>query len=534
MIFKKLFFLFFLFCLGCPSTSGPEPRPQPKKKKDVYKDVSYNGTFPHPKHIFKEVDGECLTCHPLGASGAIQTKLLCAECHKQERRILFEAAKRRGASLYPSFDHKSHTKTPCFQCHTKDAKGEYLRRQGFSSCFQCHGPHKYFDKRPDCLGCHSSLSIQVKKNRQKKFSHFHHSTEGNCSTCHGNIPDSTDLPSALISHSSRITRQCNTCHVSSQRVLKKGSQAVPSFLFSHKAHLKKNSSCSGCHILKGETVAFEKEMPQYEGCIRCHPTWKVKKHKDITLCLSCHNLKDSFRFPQVTRKFSTQKFLLQRDLQKFHQDHTITGSCRECHLKIVPPVSPSFVKAFDHKTHLPSTFAEARENSHCLRCHSSPEKPEAILSQACLGCHSQIPQNQSRVSQQLTVPVFDHGQHKKLKCLDCHRKDGKTPLPSLSRTCQDCHHPKKESRWNYPVHQACFRCHQGYDALAQKKTDFVHLTLSSLDHLKTPHTFGKDCRKCHVQGEETKMFDTPTKIVRRTGGFHGPPDCGKCHFKLRK
>jgi hypothetical protein len=276
--------------------------------------------------------------------------------------------------------------------------------------------------------------------------------------------------------------------------------------------------CNDCHLVDKKKKIFQYQWPNLasKDCLACHKDdfhrfskLNIKSYKmgDLNKCASCHN---------------ESKW---KDIHDFdHNEQTrypIDGKhtdlkCEECHLikknkknKMEPLPKVGIYKwaLFNTKT--------------CEICHNSPHLKEfskALLKKNCTDCHT--------TKNWFTIKDgtgFDHdktrfaltGDHKEIRCSDCHGPTGKQIFKFKSfdkEFCIDCHNNVHKNQFNTKFeNQKCSECHN-----TDKFTERL-----SFDHKKTnyqllgAHSKVK-CEECHIP--------TSSKIILKS------PNADKKHF----
>ena len=359
----------------------------------------------------------------------------CQECHSEndwlDIRKTFEHDTRTKYTL-----RGAHKKIECEKCHKESLEpvGKYtVHRFGglkFDLCTDCHKDEHAGAFGSNCVKCHSMNSFKI----QDKSGAFNH--------------NKTRFP--LIGKHFKV--ECKACHTSKERFAQESSydQCMDCHKDYHAGAFQKQNrdiSCDRCHSVRGYLPALFGSMEHAktkfpldgahlaQPCIFCHQkNDKMIYAWDPLNCEACHLSSHGKQFT------------------KYRVDGLF---CENCHL------SSAWEKLkFDHKnTHFPLSGKHLDLN--CERCHKA--QTEFIqyenIELSCGGCHTDVHAGQfvarscenCHHTSNWKIPDFNHtaltqfpldGQHKDLKCGQCHKQDSnlKTikfkPIP---HKCQDCH-----------------------------------------------------------------------------------------------
>jgi nitrate/TMAO reductase-like tetraheme cytochrome c subunit len=443
-----------------------------------------------------------------------------------------------------------------------------------TDCLKCHGAGKGL---PDskCLDCHKEIKPFVEKKTG-----FHGKATKACFECHadhkGRNLDSTLIDPKKFDHSlsgyklegKHAEIKCSECH--KQKRLKKPIR--PQDI----QYLAKSSTCMSCH--KEDDPHFFKEKFAKMDCDKCHGlnSWKKEitfdhsldtkyklkgKHAEIKCndchlvdkkkktfqyqwpnlaqrdCITCHkddfhrfnvNVVKSYKVGNLNKCASCHTENKWKEIHDFSHDeqtrYPIGGKhtdlkCAECHL----PKDKRFKQAplpkvgiynwahFDAKT--------------CEVCHNSPHQKEfskELLKKKCTDCH--IDKSWYTIKD---GAGFDHdktrfsltGDHKEIRCSDCHGPSGKQVFKFKSFDkdfCIDCHNNihKKQFTTKFE-NQKCSECHS-----TEKFTERLRFDHKNTNYdLLGSHTKVK-CEECHIP--------TQTKVLLRT------PNTDRKQFSLGK
>lgn len=286
--------------------------------------------------------------------------------------------------------------------------------------------------------------------------------------------------------------QCASCHTSK-----------------HKAPLV--GACENCHVKKTwQSVSYKHESRYLNSdahvaapCNRCHHNGnelkkatcsdchKVYGHRQDTQCFVCHNT-DSW----------TESHALPKSHPRLKGSHA-KATCPDCH-----------------------TIHDQDVTWYCADCHTNRKPHNAVVE----------------------TPA-----HRKLRCVDCHRQEGKrdnlNTVVARAGECVRCHvpphqalpkcercHPSdsfKAKRYQHPAWQLrgahtrldCKKCH------SVKKLGVAKGATCSACH-GVRHGGLSDCARCHTQ-----TAFRPSKFrhssVYKLSGAHARLSCGQCHPGVR-
>lgn len=538
-------------CTPAQDNSGESQRNQrPTSSLPSLKSISFTQPFPHSKHVFRESNAECVRCHRSQKNGTISTDFSsCQSCHQREVQVQFKVKSASVLSQFSSFSHRLHQIYACVLCHQQVgvSRGKYRRMVPWDMCSKCHKDHTNFERLSSCSRCHQ-LPFGISQGEKGVFSHKDHVKGNNCTLCHQEVPRKQTIVEVVIqpSHSIFTQELCRNCHINSTvEIVSQKKRKIPPVAFSHSLHLAKIKNCDVCHwVEKSGKIVFKKRLPTYEGCLSCHSSWRVKKHKDVENCLKCHDPEVQGRLKTV--EVSTFKRVFQRSPHGVHfqEHHKFLKDCQKCHLK--EKANPKRLKpfVFNHNSHLPLHRKKLKQN--CLKCHrhTYEEQPGRVDYQVCASCHSPQMKLQEKALVQREIRVaFSHQQHRRLDCLVCHNLGAKERLPLNIMKCAECHSPTVATdlslnRKNF--HEPCLRCHTGFGILQRKDTFLRKVQTVRLQEGKVEHNLSSAlCIDCHVSQRTKRLLPQTTEVVRKVAGLdhhlrsRGKEDCGNCHIRKK-
>jgi len=519
-------------------------------------------------HASLEGITRCLTCHAAG-QGVSADK--CLTCHKP---VADRIAQKRGI-------HRNVT-TDCVSCHVEhagvDAELRPFDQRGFDhraqTGFPLDGLHAPLTAT--CDSCHKSRSFL--------------SVTTSCASCHAD------------SHKGTLGTRCETCHTTSIKF----TESRLRFDHSRTAFPLTGSharvTCTSCHV---DTRTYN--GVQFASCANCHTD--PHQPRSVASCASCHNTQawrttrvDHSRtaFPLLGRHATVE--CAKCHVQPAMKVAPRAGTCATCH---TDPHRGSFKQdckachdesgwqkgAFDHST-TRFPLVDRHAPLACVSCHKTavgttvvparggrPAPGRGAIATArgvaaarttatdfrglrieCVSCHTDVHENElgarcetCHTARSFEVPSFRHarqraffdGQHRALRCVDCHKppatsltatstRTGSTPaarttpaIPSpriphvglarTSDTCVSCHQDAHAGQFG----TRCETCHT-LDAPKFAVTSFAH------ERTRFP-LMGKHaplaCSVCHKV--ETRSFPAGVATTRRYSGL--AIECASCH-----
>lgn len=333
-----------------------------------------------------------------------------------------------------------------------------------------------------------------------------------CLKCHANIQQKITLKRSF--HYKNKDKKCFECHLEHKGRdfdIKNSKYKIDPTNFNHDKHLKETGvPLVGVH---GEI-----------SCVRCHKEKSYLMEVSGDSCLACH--KDTFHNFQRSKNFPNwEKF---QDCKMCHREEkngwkqatfehskystfNLVGihknlSCQKCHQQAV---IESENKILNNKKNT--------NEKKCLDCHQEQYKHnfKMLVNNDCNQCHLQISwknlnlNNLKKFNHQEVAPDFLlNGKHKRLACLDCHKKN-KQDLSFHFR--------------NQNKEITCVVCHQDVHANAFRFSNINNKQGS------------KDCQKCHPSFETFKVSLINTSNHKDFSSFalngkHSQLKCTECHF----
>ncbi|PKN57475.1 MAG: hypothetical protein CVU56_10770 [Deltaproteobacteria bacterium HGW-Deltaproteobacteria-14] len=411
-----------------------------------------------------------------------------------------------------------------------------------ASCEKCHAPGKRVEQAR-CLSCHKEVAAPLAANRGFHAKLIREAGKG-CEHCHSEhkgrgYPLIRWSPPADFDHGKQTgfplsgahaTAGCGTCHDH-----RPGYQGA-------------RNTCSGCHedVHQGELGA---------RCERCHDTVAFKppklfdhattdfplenKHREVA-CASCHKR-------EATGKVSYQL----KGFQKCstchgdpHRGATSLSPCTDCHttagwgdVKNLPPAHSPAGWPLVGK-HAPVACADchganltAKVERSCATCHEDAHAGR--FGKRCESCHNESGWHNIRTA------GFDHGktryplegEHRTVRCEQCHRRGGKTVYKGIAfDRCDRCHKPYHQGALaTVKSATECEACHtvQGFDpsTFTTAEHQKARMVLDG-SHLAAP------CSGCHVK---KKSQPTPLAIgVKPCSGCHEDPHKGQFNAQMKE
>jgi len=289
----------------------------------------------HVNQKYKDIPGECHSCHRLNDVHAGRYGQKCQNCHSETRwdRARFD---HDHDTEYPLTG--KHRKVKCDVCHPGKLHAKELKAE----CFACHrGDDKHSGRYGDkCQSCHSTHGWGKAKFDHEKKANFplrgkHQDTS--CSSCHkGEV------------YEEKLATRCFSCH---------GPDDV------HGG--QEGEHCEKCHdedSWAGQ-VRFEHDMTGFPllglhavtPCEECHLTSAFKM--EASDCHVCHQPDDV-------------------------HGHRLGPRCEQCH----NPNDWSLWE-FDHNTQTDYKLDGAHEDVDCMSCHVEEISGKIKLSSSCVTCH---------------------------------------------------------------------------------------------------------------------------------------------------
>ncbi len=469
-------------------------------------------------HDQLEGPSDCKKCHESG-KGVTDSK--CLECHKE-----------LGSSIEAKLGYHGLISEACSKCHS-DHKGREFESAHFDSKTFDHGKtgYKLTGKHHDlkCQECHKEKR-GAKRNRPLEIKFF--GAANSCKVCH----QKQDIH---FFQGEWAKKDCGACHG-----LNKWDEDLK---FEHKRDTKFSLEgfhgfleCQECHnptSLAQKKVIYKWPKLATSQCLSCHENFhreNLSPKFQNGKCQSCHNQED-----WKIRKFDHQ--LTHYPLRGKHAEI----DCLDCHLNAKLKAKTTL----DARTAPTKKFAELKNpnikwtglGKQCLSCHEDFHRfghyksPTKTKYENCLSCHNES--NWKKLhdySHAASTRYIIDGEHRKLKCSDCHLAQNKKPIlkPNpgiyvwpklLDKTCENCHkNPHLEKFSKKMLQQKCTECHvtDGWQVVKTGK-DF--------DHNKT---------KFSLTGKHIKATCTQCHVKNKVQVFHWTsPDqgyCVECHQNVHK
>ena len=454
----------------------------------------------------------CLACHADQHGKNFSKKFQgprCTECHTETNWKV------------EKFDHKitgyplrgKHFEIKCLDCHKQTPA---IQKKGL-------GHFKFTGLKQDCLSCHAD---QHKKNLSPKFQN------GKCLTCHGEtdwkIPNFNHKVTGYALRGKHAEIKCLECHKQVPAVEKK---SAGNFKF---VGLK--SACLSCHEDEHRFGGFKSAKYQRpNNCTECHSesSWKRDVRFD-------HSTSTRFKLTGAHESTSCEECHLQK--MPFVENHD-KSTPKKKGAALKPLVAGRMPASVPGKLSVGVYHWNDLAQKDCQTCHVSPHIGQfsaKLLQKRCTECHS----TQSWYGQK-DGKAFDHsktrfpldGGHVKVKCLDCHMKDGRKVYKFQTfdkKFCAECHVTPHKGQFSPALTNpndggACFACH---------KTSNWDERLP-FDHSRTRYPLNGahgtlNCNECHVPMKE--RFETKSAHIKNKFVFANleSDKCLTCHSDVHK
>ena len=519
-------------------------------------------------------NGFCTGCHVMSPAFSRFTQsehdsLQCHDCHQQSifasMRQFYLWVAERPQEIGP------HAKVPnpvCANCHITGQGREVWQRIASTAghrthlesdsavlqdlqCVTCHGVevHRFAPVDSTCAqaDCHINTKIQLGQMARQTSLH--------CTTCH---QFTADVPAFVSRDSARGTlvpgnKQCLDCHEMRQVLAGFDPARDPhggTCGMCHNPHTQKRPADAKLSCATAQCHADWRKIPFHVGvghrrvaedCTTCHLPHTARV--DASDCAGCHATVRDRKGRRVTppMPFDTSAALHRVSLAPPPPRFAPVKGKGDAPFVDDPP-APLVSRTS------PDTFPHDRHKSlSCITCHLSSRGHGGLTFEAprgCQICHHQAPATAQCVTchrtdalaapESVTVRVmvdrapprshpalFDHTQHTRLKCVDCHT----TPVSltpgtdalrcaachddhhAVSRPCAACHteiSPEARTAHTPPIegHQACDACHipKVVARLVPDRTLCLTCHAAQRDHYAA-----QECTTCHFQATPTEF-----------------------------
>lgn len=358
------------------------------------------------------------------------------------------------------------------------------RVHGNAQCAQCHLTKEEMPAQK-CLACHAEIAT---RNKQRRGLHATPKALGKqCWKCH-------------LEHRGENADILGWASVGGQAAFDHGLVDFP--LTGKHA----GQACQECHTSKNST-GRPTFLDNANTCAPCHAKDDAHQGNLGASCLKCH----------VGDSWKASRFDHSRDssypLRGKHLKLAADGSCNNCHPNAPRQFKPRATQCGD------------------ASCHGKDDPHKGNLGAQCSRCHSE--------TSEWAKPVFDHndptdktrwrlvGNHLKVPCDSCHRKDPKTNTRIFRGTptqCEGCHLKDDDHKGDFGTR--CGSCHEA------RNWRVVHT-----GHDITPQRFGGahdrvGCVTCHSSARKLRgMGNLCISCHQRDDIHHNSlgPRCGDCH-----
>jgi hypothetical protein len=308
----------------------------------------------HIGEVYKDLAGNCSSCHRLQDVHNGRYGAKCETCHDQNKwkNARFDHEKTK----FPL--HGAHGKVKCDACHTNR-----LETKLETTCVSCHqkqDPHKG-QLGPRCETCHNEVDWKKIKfdHNQTHFPLLGKHASVPCAECH-RTPTFKDTPKACEAchkdtvHQGRLgaNPKCGACH---------GADSWRRWHFDHaqQAHYPltgghRNLKCESCHAVKNPTT-----LKLATACEKCHKdTVHQGRLGSVPRCEACHD----------TSSWAHWRFDHARQAK-----YPLIGSharlkCESCHAVRDPPT--------------------LKLGGDCYTCHRKDDTHNGVYGRSCERCHN--------------------------------------------------------------------------------------------------------------------------------------------------
>jgi len=360
----------------------------------------------------------------------------------------------------------------CLACHGqadfKSDKGKDLSVRpeqhaasvhGILGCTDCHTnikdfPHPGPIQKVECSTCHTEEASDVPKSIHAALG------EDACSSCHGNIHETTPVPRKCAECHAEEVKQlagsihgkaaragdpdaptCRSCHGTVHEISAANASA------STVAKRNQTAACARCHadagFLQRHNIPIAHPVERYLQSVHGKA---VLQGKDGPVCADCHG---------------SHGILPARDPQSSVSHWNVADTCGACHKEIA--------KTFKESVHGQAIAAGAQDAPDCTSCHGehlilAPSNPASpvfaanVSMETCGRCHgdAQLARRYNLPADR--VPSYADSYHglaqregllTAANCASCHgvhnifrSSDPRSTVnpANLSKTCGNCHH----------------------------------------------------------------------------------------------
>ena len=307
----------------------------------------------HANERYKDIPGQCISCHALDDAHDGRNGKKCQECHTpaEWQKTDFDHDKKTDFRLRGRHRHIS-----CNACHT-EALG---KEKPAKDCHSCHRRddqhHGRYGKK--CQSCHNEDRWQeatFDHDKNTKFSLRGKHKELTCTSCHrGNIYEEKlsvtcgDCHQADNVHRGQQGNQCGRCH--------RETGWTDEVLFDHDLTsfpligMHASTPCEECHF----STSYKDTLDE---CVACHRGDDEHKASLGPNCGSCHN-------PNSWALWIFDHNDTDFPLDGAHQEL----SCNQCHKKTVKD--------------------SIQQSSRCNACHQQDDIHGGDFGKYCERCHS--------------------------------------------------------------------------------------------------------------------------------------------------
>ena len=291
----------------------------------------------HVNHKYKDIPGECHSCHRLNDVHAGRYGQKCKDCHSEAGwdRSRFDHDRDTEYSL-----SGRHREVKCDVCHV----GKLYDNALGTECIDCHRSDdkhagRYGNK---CQACHSTRGwgkVKYEHDRETEFPLRGKHQEASCSSCHrGEV------------YEEKLATDCLSCH---------GADDV------HES--QEGKRCEKCHDEHGwgGKVRFEHDMTDFP-LLGLHA---------VTPCEECH----------LTSAYKTAA----RECSVCHQPDDVHERHLGPHCELCHNPNDWSLWEFEHNVHTDYELDGAHQDIDCLSCHVEEITGEIKLSNTCISCHRQ-------------------------------------------------------------------------------------------------------------------------------------------------